>query len=121
MPNFSVQVEIAAGATNANIFAGSAFEFIGRPSRVAVAMIAGREAGLVVDAYLTATVQFGPEVQLEEGQLPVETILGDGCKMPDDIVVDDVAAAGDRLVGRVTNADAIARTVKCKVRILPIQ
>lgn len=121
MPNFSLRPTIAAGATNANIFAGSAFEFVGRPSRVAVALLGGRDAGAVITTLLTATVQFGPEVQLEEGQLTVETTLGDGAKMPDDIVVDDVAAAGDRLVCRVTNPDAAARTVSCKVRILPIQ
>lgn len=117
MPNFSIMVQIGAGATNANIFAGSAFEFIGRPSRVALALI-GQSTTTPGD--LVATVQFGPEVQLEEGVLAAEAAAGVGAKLPDDIIVDDVAAAGDRLVGRVTNTSAGALWVHAKVRIIPL-
>jgi hypothetical protein len=71
---------------------------------------------------VTATVQFGPEVQLEEGVLAsVGANALVGPKMPDDIVVDDVAAAGDRLVVRLSNANAAAAVVQIKVRIIPIQ
>lgn len=117
MPNFSVAPDIVAGTTNANIFAGSAFEFIGRASRVAIAMVA--EAGAVAGDML-ATIQFGPEVQLEEGNVSVELGAGQGAKLPEDILVDDVAAAGDRLVGRVTNTSAGNLHCMCKVRIIPL-
>jgi hypothetical protein len=117
MPNFSVLVDVPAGGVVANAFAGSAFEFVGRPSRVAIAatVIA---AGI---SSVTATIQFGPEVQLEEGAINVEALAGAGPKMPDDIVVDDVAAAGDRLVMRLTNAGAAAYNVRIKVRIIALQ
>lgn len=116
MPNFSVLVSVPAGGTVANAFAGSAFEFIGRPSRVAIAQttIAG---GIT---FITSTIQFGPEVQLEEGQVNVEAAAGRGPLMPEDIAVDDVAAAGDRLVNRLTNSDGTARDVRIKVRIIPV-
>jgi len=115
MPNFSLLVNVPAGGTLANAFAGSAFEFIGRPSRVAIAqtvIAAGASA-------VTSTIQFGPEVQLEEGQVNSERGVAFGPQMPDDLVVDDVAAAGDRLVNRLTSTGA-AFDVRIKVRIIPV-
>lgn len=116
MPNFSVLTDFAAAGVVANVFAGSAYEFIGRPSRVAIAMTCDA-AGL---NGVTATIQFGPEVQLEEGHIPWEFIPSGGPRFPDNILVDDVAAAGDRLVGRVTNATAAAVVVQTRARILPL-
>ncbi|GAH91096.1 unnamed protein product, partial [marine sediment metagenome] len=37
MPNFSIAVEVPLAGVVANAFAGSAFEFVSRPSRVAIA------------------------------------------------------------------------------------
>ncbi len=116
MPNFSLLVAVPLGGTLANAFAGSAFEFIGRPSRVAIAQTVIAAGASEV----TSTIQFGPEVQLEEGQVNSERVAAAGPQMPDDIVVDDVAAAGDRLVNRLTNTGAAARDVRIKVRIIPI-
>ena len=116
MPNFSVLVSVGAGATVANAFAGSAFEFLGRPSRVQIAQTVIAAGASEV----TSTVQFGPEVQLEEGQINSERVAAAGPQFPDDIVVDDVGAAGDRLVNRLTNTGAAARDVRIKVRIIPV-
>lgn len=117
MPNFSVLSSVGAGGVVANAFAGSAFEFIGRPSRVAIAATVIAAGASEV----TATIQFGPEVQLEEGQINSERVAAAGPQMPDDILVDDVAAAGDRLVCRLSNSGAAARDVRIKARIIPIQ
>ncbi len=113
MPNFSTVTVHGAAETIPNIWAGSAFEFIGRPSRVAVGLnMTAAVAG-------TVTIQFGPEVQLEEGMIPSEgAAVGVGINFPDGIMVDDVAAAGDRLVGRVTVGAACSSY--SKVRILPV-
>jgi len=116
MPNFSLLVAVPAGGTLANAFAGSAFEFIGRPSRVAIAQTTEAAAGVTV----TSTIQFGPEVQLEEGSVAAERGVNFGPQMPDDIVVDDVAAAGDRLVDRLTNTLGAPANVRIKVRIIPV-
>ena len=115
MANFSTNTAVGAGGIVANALAGSAFEFIGRPSRVQIAITT------VVAALgdITATIQFGPEVQLEEGIVPVEPGVGFGTMMPDHIIVDDVAAAGDRLVVRLTSA-AVGGQVYVKARIIPI-
>lgn len=114
MPNFSVISVFGAAGVVANAFAGSAFEFIGRPSRVAI--------GMAADAATfgaTATIQFGPEVQLEEGLIQMEAVANTGVIFPDHILVDDVAAAGDRLVARITAG--AAGDIYTKARILPIQ
>lgn len=116
MPSFSLVTSVPAGGVIANAFAGSAFEFLGRPSRVIIAQTV-IAAGL---NEVTATIQFGPEIQLEEGAVHVEALAGRGPLLPDDIVVDDVAAPGDRLVDRLTNTGAAARDVRTKVRIIPL-
>lgn len=114
MPAFSVSPDVAAGAVLANALAGSAFEFVGRDSRVII-------AGVAETAYeVTATIQYGSEVQLEEGVIPLEIAAGQGPTFPDDVLVDDVAAAGDRLVVRLTNAGAAANHVGLKVRVIPL-
>lgn len=116
MPNFSFNVDVGIGATVANVLAGSPFEFVGTDSKVAIAM------AVVVGGIdlMTTTITFGAELQLQNGSLPVERIVGGGALIPDNVIVDDVARAGDRLVIEVTNADVAARRVKGIVRILPI-
>lgn len=115
MPNFSVSPDVGAGAVLANALAGSAFEFVSRPARVIIA--ANAETAYEV----TATIQYGSEVMLEEGVIPVEPAVGAGPYFPDDVIVDDVAAAGDRLVVRLTNAGAAANHVNVKVRVIYLQ
>lgn len=117
MPNFSLVAAVGAGGVIQNIFAGSAFEFINRPSRVAIAALADSTATI---GDIVATIQFGPEVQLENGILMLEGAAGVGPKLPDDICCDDVAAAGDRLVMRVTNANVAPMNVLVKVRVIAL-
>ena len=116
MPNFSVLSSVPAGGVVANAFAGSAFEFLARPSRVRIAQTVIAAGASEV----TSTIQFGPEVQLEEGQVNSERVVAAGPQMPDDIVVDDVGNAGDRLVNRLSNSGAAARDVRIKVQIIPV-
>ena len=116
MPNFAILVSVPAGGVVANAFAGSAFEFLGRNSRVTIAQTVIAAGASEV----TSTIQYGAEVQLEEGSINSERVAAAGPQMPEDIVVDDVGAAGDRLVNRLTNAGAAARDVRIKARIIPL-
>ncbi len=118
MANFSIRTVVGAGATVANAFAGSAFEFLGRNARVTIASTTIAAAATAND--ITATIQYGAEVQLEEGAIHSEASIDRGPLMPEDIVVDDVGAAGDRLVMRITNTGGAARNVRTKVRIIPL-
>ncbi len=116
MSQFSILNVMPASSTVANLFAGSAFEFIGRPSRVIIAATI-EVAGL---SNVTATIQYGPEVQLEEGVINVEALAGRGPLWGDDVIVDDMAAPGDRLVFRATNAVGAPIDIRAKVRIIPV-
>ena len=116
MSQFSILTSVGAGATVANAFAGSAFEFIGRPSRVVIASTVIAAGASEV----TGTIQYGPEIQLEEGQVNSERVAAAGPSWADDVIVDDLAAPGDRLVYRLTNTGAAARDVRTKVRITPV-
>lgn len=116
MSQFSLITAVPAGAVVANAFAGSAFEFLRSNSRVTIASVV--EVGGV--GVVTGTIQFGPEVQLEEGAIHVEALAGRGPIMPDDIIVDDVAAGGDRLVERLTNTGGAPFNVMTKVKITPL-
>jgi hypothetical protein len=113
---FALLTSVGAGAVVANAFAGSAFEFLRGNSRVSIASTVIAAGASEV----TGTIQFGPEVQLEEGQLGSERVAAAGPSWADDIIVDDVGAAGDRLVYRLTNTGAAARDVRTKVRITPL-
>lgn len=124
MPNFLINQLVPAGGLVANALAGSAFEFLARDSKVAMALAFDRDA--LVPATSTvgdilATIQFGAEVQLEAGEVPIEEFIGGGAKIPDNVQVDDVGAAGDRLVVRLENTDAVnPHRVRGVVRILPL-
>ncbi len=117
MPNFSILSVVPIGGVVANAFAGSAFEFLGRNARVTIAAT----TALAAVGEVTATIQYGAEVQLEEGAINGERDgVGTGPRMPDDILVDDVGAAGDRLVMRLTSTGAGANEVRIKARIIPL-
>ncbi len=116
MPNFSFNVAVGVGATVANALAGSPFEFVGSDSKVAVALAV--EIGGVNTS--TSTITFGAELQLQNGSIAAERTVGAGALIPENVVVDDVARAGDRLVVELTNADVAIRRVRGIVRILPI-
>lgn len=116
MPQFSLITAVPAGGVVANAFAGSAFEFLRGVSRVTIASVVAA-AGI---GSVTNTIQFGPEVQLEEGAVHVEALAGRGPLIPEDILVDDFAAGGDRLVQRITNVGGAPYNVMTKVKITPV-
>ena len=104
MPNFSFFSSVAAATTVANALAGSPFEFVGRDSRVAIALGVTYTATLPEGSVVT-NVTFGSELQLQSGSVPGIVTLTTPT-LPDNVVVDDVAQAGDRLVIELINNDA---------------
>jgi len=115
MPNFRVTSTLAAGGQVANMLAGSPFEFVPRDSKVAIGL-----ASDGFDVLLQATVTFGSELEIQNAVIAQETGGGVGPRIPDNIIVDDVAEAGDRLVIELNNAGLAVRVVTAIVRILPI-
>ena len=114
MPTIRSSDTVAIGGTIANVLAGSQFEFLARPSVVQV--FAVQDAGDLAEI----EVFFGQELQLP--QSPVTQIAaGTGPNVPDDEIVNDIGAPGDRLVVRLVEtggaATAITRTM---VKITPL-
>lgn len=102
MPTFRNTVQIAAGATIPNIMAGSQFEFLGRATRVRV-YITADGAGIG-----QAEVFFGQELEMNQSQVPDAVAAGQGPIIPDNLVVDDVGAPGDRIVVRLSETGGAA-------------
>lgn len=97
MPTFRDSQTLGIGATVANLLAGSQFEFIAVPSQIQIYMCQDATGIGVAEA----EIFFGQELQQAAAPIPV-VADGTGPIVPDTIVVDDVAAPGDRLVVRVT-------------------
>jgi len=114
MPTFRDTTTLAANQTVANIMAGSQFEFPGRPTRIQVYSLA--EAGDAV----SIEVFFGQELQLATSPLNVGAAAGAGPVVPDDLVVDDIAAPGDRIVIGVTETAAAVGIVRTMVVLTPV-
>ena len=105
--NVTVQQSVAAGAS-VDLLTNTNAEFVDRDSQVEIAL--GTTAVGVV-----ATVTSGSNVLQEESPVFVYA-AGVPFKYPDDFLLSDVAAAGERLRVRVRNTTAGALTVTATVR-----
>lgn len=114
MPTFRVENTLGANAVVANIMAGSQFEFLGRPSRIQVYSVAD-----LVDL-ISIEVFFGQELQLSPAGLN-RVADGTGPVVPDDLIVDDIGAPGDRLTLRLTETGGVAGSLaRTMVVITPV-
>lgn len=110
MPVIQREVSIAAGATNENVFSGSAFEFA-RQNQVVSLGVSAAATGTF------ATVQSGGDVVAEEFSPAVLTRFP---IIPDEMYYNDVMAVGDRLVLRVRNPTGAAVIVRAIAQIQPL-
>lgn len=90
-------VVIAAGASNNNVLAGSAFEYVREPSQVMVGLLASATG-------LLGSVSSGSDILLEQDSaIDVVRIANQGPIYPDDFVLVDAALPMDRLKIAVRN------------------
>lgn len=114
MPTFRDARTLAISENVANLMAGSQFEFLGRPSRVQVYAVA--DDGDLVDF----EVFFGQELELSTARIN-QVATGTGPLVPDDLLLDDVGAPGDRLTVRATEASGAATgIIRTMVVITPV-
>lgn len=114
MPTIRVSSDTGIGGTVANVLAGSQFEFLARPSIVQV--FAVQDTGDLAEI----EVFFGQELQLPQSPLSWVT-AGEGPRVPDDEIVNDIGAPGDRLVVRlVETGGAATAIVRTMVKITPL-
>ena len=110
MPMIMVETSIAAGAVNANLVSGSAFEFA--RSRQLVSL------GLVQSATgMFGTITSGPDIIAEEFMLPILTTYP---VIPDQMYFTDYMEAGDRLVVRVRNPTGGALVARAVIQTSPV-
>ena len=107
MPVIRRETTVPANSQVDNVITGSIYEFMPRNAALDIGNTASA-AGLVV------TINSGSDTVLEEA--PVNP-TGNPPVIPDDMDVQDVAAAGERLVIKVRNTTAGALTLNTLVRI----
>lgn len=118
MPTIRTVTTLLAGAQVANVLTGSQFEFLGAPSRIQVYAIEDGTVAPQPNGVGEVEIFFGQE--LEFSQSPIN-IKAAGPDVPDDLLIDDFGAGGDRLVVRVTETGgALAVTINTLVKITPI-
>lgn len=106
-------IAIGAGATNNNVLAGSAFEFVRQASLVSIGLLASASG-------LLAGVSSGSDILLEDGSLvDIVRVANQGPIYPDDFILQDAALPMDRLRISVRNPTGGAITLFYGVRIDP--
>lgn len=98
--------DVAAGATNANVWAGSVFEYARTNGLLSLGIISPETAAAGPAAGLLATINVGSDVVAEEFPLPTldPAIVGRNSPLiPDDFWFQDAAAQGDRIVTSIRN------------------
>ena len=113
MPTIRKRVALTANGEIANVLSGSSYEFVGRTSRIQVAL-AGEG---VVGFGPVADIQVGPELLAESANISSETAANTGARLPDYLIVDDMAAPGDRVIVRLRETSGVGGQVSVMVRI----
>lgn len=114
MPTIPFSVTVPIGGVIQNALAGSQFEFLARPSRVQV-FLTQDPADLA-----EAEIFFGQEIEAPSAPITEATAAGQGPIVPDDLLVDDFGAPGDRLIVRLTETGGVAvALVRGRVKITP--
>jgi hypothetical protein len=111
MPSIQGVTNTAAGAVTANVLAGSVYEY--------APFNAYAEFGIVGDAAgeQRVTVLSGSDTVLEESPISRATRFP---IYPDDFSLNDMIAAGERIVVRVRNTGAGANNLFWNVRLTPV-
>lgn len=115
MPTIRVAQIVPIGGTVANVLAGSQFEFLARPSVVQV--FAAQDPADLGEI----EVFFGQELQLPQSPIQYAQAAGEGPLVPQDELVNDIGAPGDRLVVRLVETGGVNTAVtRVMVKISPL-
>ena len=108
MPTFRTRTALGIGEVNNNILAGSIYEFMARDTQVVVAATAS-----IGDPDINMGVNFGSRTMMAQadGQLSIERGADEGPQIPENVLVDDIADAGERLQISLTGGVAASIVV----------
>ena len=110
MPVIMAETAVAAGASNNNLFAGSAFEFARTPQLVSMGVTVSATGGF-------ARIQNGSDIVAEEFSPYIATTYP---IIPDQMFYSDYSAVGDRLIIAFRNPTGGALTVRAVAQISPV-
>lgn len=110
MPVMQTEASVAAGATNTNVFSGSAFEYSRGRQLLSLGVTASATGGFI-------TIQSGSDVILEESPPFVLTTYP---IVPDHLFYNDVMEAFDRLRVQFRNPSGGALTVRALAIMQPV-
>ncbi len=110
MPVIQNSTSVAANSVNDNVLAGSQFEYLPYNARLMFG-INGSAAGLLADVYSGQDIVAESMAVNSQNRFPIN---------PDDFVLTDVGAAGDRLKLRLRNTTGGALTGFWSVNIIPL-
>lgn len=101
---------MAANSVNDNVLQGSQFEYLPYNARLSFGMC-GSAAGLLADVYSGQDIVAESMALNTQNRFPV---------VPDDFILGDIGAAGDRLKLRLRNTTGGALTAFWSVNIVPL-
>lgn len=110
MPVITNQQSVASGATVENLVAGSFLEYLPRPANLEIGVVA--LSGALGDVRMDVTS--GADLLAENAAVRVNAA---GVNLTDDLYLEDIAAAGERLKIRVRNTSGGAIIVQHFVRV----
>ena len=113
MPGIQNQVSVAAASVNDNVLSGSQFEFAPYNAHVQFGLVGDANASdLRIDVYTGQDVIAENLEPSAQDRVPI---------LPDDLTVEDLVRAGERIKIRVRNTHAsTARTLYYRLNIVPI-
>ena len=114
MPTIKRRTALLASQVIENIIAGSPYEFVGVPSKITVAAV--KAAAGVVEL----SVQVGPELLLDRAPLNAEPTVNAGAMLPDNLLLEEFAAPGDRITISVRETSGAASFADVFLRIEPV-
>ncbi len=103
------RIALAANAVIANVMTGSEFERLPAPARIRIAI-----AGDQVDQ--SCDVSFGNVIQGTAISIPLEPAAGVGPRLPEELLIDDMADTNDLVLVRLRNGAAVGE-IRTLVRI----
>ena len=112
MPQMSDVRSVAANTTVANVLQGKTNEFLTGDSVVRVGATASA-AGIFMSLLI------GDVVVVQDQEIGVNIVAGGLPQDPEEIIVDDVGEAGDRMVLSLRNSTAGAITTQVVVKTTP--
>lgn len=104
---------LGASGVDANILAGTDFEYPTGMSKVVVAVAA-------VNTLATCTVKFGSRIIAEDLAIAVEQTVGGGPRIPDNVVVSAVVMPTERIQIAITNDAAGTADPTTYVEVTPL-